>query len=173
MSYVSRGFQFVITTTSSSFSQTPSSVPKPTKEGGDINPLPNKKRKPISKADFIEKMQREHGVKLVHVNELSKNGRRQSKCALCNKVRENKGDNWKGHANKCATVPHMRERARMSSFVGAGGEDHRMKLVDTYMLAFFTYKERLPFTLPERLKKVPPPPLPPFTLSLLLSGKSP
>ena len=42
----------------------------------------------------------------------------------------------------------------MKTFVDIGGEAHRKQLVDTYMVSYFIYKEHLPFTSGEKIKKV-------------------
>jgi hypothetical protein len=61
---------------------------------------------------------------------------------------------WRDHAAKCKGIVHQAERRQLSAYVGAGGEAHRQKLVDTYMISYFAYKERMAFTIGEQLKKV-------------------
>ena len=118
----------------------------------------NKKRKRRSTKAFREGVKAKYDVDLEDVSNLrirNNNTRRNScRCIKCGIVKENKSQYWAGHKSKCQGLKHARERQQLRLYTGAGGEEHRQKLVDTYMLAYFVYRERLPFTMPSRMHQV-------------------
>ena len=118
------------------------------------------KRKQRSTKAFRDGVKAKHGVDLEDVpnsNSTSCNTRRNScRCVECGLVKENKTDLWAGHRSKCRGIQHAQEKRQLRLYTGAGGEQHRQKLVDTYMLAYFVFKERIPFTMPSRLLQVLP-----------------
>lgn len=115
----------------------------------------NKKRRRRSTKAFKEGVKVKYDIDLEDVPNSTNNTRRNScRCVACGIVKENVTDKWAGHKMKCEGVKHAREKQQLRLFRGRGAELHREKLVDTYMLAYFTYKERLSFTLPSRLQQV-------------------
>ena len=119
---------------------------------------PKKKKKTRSTQAFRDSVKAEHGVDLEDVPNLKNNKakRNSCRCKSCGSVKENKAVYWKGHRTKCEGAKRISEKRQLRLYTGAGGEQHRQKLVDTYMLAYFAYKERLPFTMPSRLQRVLP-----------------
>ena len=125
-------------------------IVKPTSTPG----LDKRKRKSKSTEPFRAEVLRKYKVNLVDEEGKSKHGRRKSKCVLCGTAKDNKAGLWKGHSVKCQGAVHILERNVLREFVGASGEEHRKRLVDTYLLSFHVYKERLPFTTCKRMQKV-------------------
>ena len=120
-----------------------------------------RKQKKIRKNSTSDSFRRDvyssEKVSLVDVDCRGTSGRRRCKCILCGITKNNKIDLWKDHARKCRGVIHHSEKSRMGNFLGIGGELHRKTLVDNLCLAYYVYKERLPFTTGDRMNKVLPP----------------
>ena len=114
----------------------------------------HRKRKLKSTANFADGMFQKYKLRIVPIDGVGKGGRRQSKCLLCGYIRENKAEYWRTHNNKCHGHIFNRERAQLDKFCGAGGEEHRCKLVDSYFLTYHVYKEKMSFEQGSRIVKV-------------------
>jgi hypothetical protein len=85
-------------------------------------------------------------------------GKGRSKCTVCGKILTNTEKNIANYRdlNKAhiAAAGLQNEVQFLNRALTVGGEQHRKITVDTLLLAYFTYKEKLPFTLPSRLQPV-------------------
>ena len=130
-----------------------------------IGASPKRKRSQRTTDTFRLGVKTKHKVDLVDVTaRAGSSSRRQCKCVLCGVAKENKVPPpaptthvflislsstpsktglWRDHAAKCKGIVTQAERRQLSAYVGAGGEAHRQKLVDTYMISYFAYKERM------------------------------
>jgi hypothetical protein len=102
------------------------------------------------------------------------NGRLTSQCCECLKnanattVIRNVRDRWEKHAKVCpglmlsrknslfaqAQQPLSAEAQAFVMHITAGGERHRQQTCDAYVLTYWIYKHKLPFTTGDKLKEV-------------------
>ena len=80
------------------------------------------------------------------------------KCSVCGKVLTNTEKNVLNHRDKnqahIRAVALLNQAAAMRAAIVVGGEQHRQVTVDTLLLSYFTYKEKLPHTLASKLQPV-------------------
>ena len=131
-----------------------------------IGASPKRKRSQRTTDTFRLGVKTKHKVDLVDVTaRAGSSSRRQCKCVLCGVAKENKVPPpaptthvflislsstpsktglWRDHAAKCKGIVTQAERRQLSAYVGAGGEAHRQKLVDTYKAMNVKKKGKFP-----------------------------
>ena len=101
-------------------------------------------------------------------------GRAASKCATCSMVQKetiivNVKKRWMAHAKTCTGLLTLTQNAKLVPItlsaeaqafrvhLTAGGESHRKNTCDAYVLCYWLYKHKLPFTTGDKLREVPQP----------------
>ena len=141
---------------SDSDSSAPSSPSKDTATTSPAKTKKSKGRKGKSSEKWRADMGQKYGYQLDAAESMKGKGR--FACAVCGKVLTNTEENVRNHRDK--SKAHIRavelasEAAGMRAAIVVGGEQHRQMTVDTLLLSYFTYREKLPHTLPSKLQPV-------------------
>ena len=127
------------------------------------------KRKRSAHDKFIKDMKVTTGLDLLPAP--SMNGRSVSQCATCLAINvitliRNQSKRWVAHGKKCPGLMTLRQNAILGTqkltaeaqafvmYLTAGGETHRKNTCDAYVLAYWLYKHKLPFTTGNKLREV-------------------
>jgi hypothetical protein len=96
-------------------------------------------------------------LKLKSIEKTKKGGKCRSQCLICYGAFNNQDETLQEHL--CSTKHQNMERMQtevdvMGQHLAYGGNQHREAVVDSYMLAYFIQKERLPHSTAQKLKRV-------------------
>jgi hypothetical protein len=122
-------------------------------------PAVKKQRKARSSTLFIDDALRETGLTLENSGKLDK--KPSSKC-LCGKVIVNEMKKWKQHSkfssNKASTstmpISAACKPTPLVLVLNAAAETDREKLANQYVMTYWIYQNKLPFTTGEKLQEV-------------------
>ena len=127
------------------------------------------KRKRSAHEKFIKDMKVTTGLDLLPAPSI--NGRSVSQCGTCLAIKQttlirNQSKRWVAHGKKCPGLMTLRQNALLAPqkltaeaqalvmYLTAGGEAHRKNTCDAYVLAYWLYKHKLPFTTGNKLREV-------------------
>jgi hypothetical protein len=117
----------------------------------NIDPLQKKPKK----SSFIEDVLLQTGLTLVSSGTLSK--RPASSCNICGKVMVNEMSRWKSHARHCnkgISKSAIKNPTPLVLTLNAAAETARQKLVDQYVITYWLYQQKMPFTTGVKLQEV-------------------
>jgi hypothetical protein len=121
----------------------------------NIDPLQKKPKK----SSFIEDVLLQTGLTLVSSGTLSK--RPASSCNICGKVMVNEMLRWKSHARHCNKgISNIKDMSAIKNptplvlTLNAAAETARQKIVDQYVITYWLYQQKMPFTTGVKLQEV-------------------
>jgi len=124
-----------------------------------IDNIKNPLQKKAKKSSFIEDVLRETGLTLLSSGTLSK--RPSSSCDVCGKVMVNEMSRWKRHSRQCNKgsnkITDMSANKNLTPLVltlNAAAETARKKLADQYVITYWLYQQKMPFTTGVKLQEV-------------------